>query len=101
MYGPQARKLIKDQIFPTHITEVEKAAWHSFIAEKQLCGFCRNDAYKLSSSWISMSLKVHYIFSHLHCFPENLGNMSEEQMKGIKLMQESILDNTNLVTSNC
>ena len=39
-----------------------------------------------------MSIKVHYPFSHLDYFPENLGNVSEEQGErfhyDIRMMEE-------------
>ena len=33
-----------------------------------------------------MSIKLHYLFSHLDCFPENLGDVNEEQ--GERLHQD-------------
>ena len=39
-----------------------------------------------------MSIKLHYLFSHLDYFPENLGDVSEEQgeqfHQDIKIMEE-------------
>ena len=38
-----------------------------------------------------MSIKVHYLFSHLDCFPANLGDLSEENgeiYQDIKVMEE-------------
>ena len=39
-----------------------------------------------------MSIKIHYLFSHLDRFPENLGELSEEQgerfHQDIKVMEE-------------
>ncbi|XP_076803204.1 uncharacterized protein LOC143447145 [Clavelina lepadiformis] len=100
--GPQMRKLIQDQVFLSHMTEVETAAWHSFVAVvKGFLGNTKASNYvdlvevKLTNFQAlgsRMSIKVHYLFSHLDCFPENLGNMSEEQgerfHQDIKLMEE-------------
>ena len=41
---------------------------------------------------VKMSVKVHYLFSHLDGFPTNLGNIREEHVEGfhqdIKVMEE-------------
>jgi len=40
----------------------------------------------------NMSIKVHFLFSHIENFPENLGDVSDEQGEGfhqdIKIMEE-------------
>lgn len=87
--GPQIRTLLKDQEFEKKMTGEERSAWQSFrevvtkflgnekdpnyvnIVEKLLQNF-----QKLGCL---MSLKVHYLHSHLDRFPENLGDFSEEQ----------------------
>ena len=38
-----------------------------------------NMLYALKSLECNMSVKMHYIFSHIDRFPENLGAMSDEQ----------------------
>ena len=87
--GPQIRMLINDELFITKMNDTEKNARQSFkdvvsnflgnkkspnyqtIVEQMLTNFqtlgCR------------MSVKVHYLHSHLDFFPANLGHMSEEQ----------------------
>ena len=84
------------------MTEVEKAAWHSFVAVvKGFLGNTKASNYvdpvevmltNFQALGSRMSIKVHYLFSHLDRFPENLGNMSEEQgerfHQDIKLMEE-------------
>ena len=87
--GPQIRMLINDKLFITKMNDTEKNAWQSFkdvvsnflgnkkspnyqtIVEQMLTNFqtlgCR------------MSVKVHYLHSHLDFFPANLGHMNEEQ----------------------
>ena len=47
---------------------------------------------KFQSLGAKMSIKIHYLFSHLDRFPENLGELSEEQgerfHQDIKVMEE-------------
>lgn len=100
--GPQIRKLIKDENFLSHMTEVEAAAWSSFTAVvkgflgrkkvnnyQELVKAMLNDFQALGTR---MSIKIHYLFSHLDRFPENLGDVSEEQgerfHQDIKTMEE-------------
>ncbi|GBL86007.1 hypothetical protein AVEN_89067-1 [Araneus ventricosus] len=59
--GPGIRKMMKDENFETEMETNERKAWKSF----QL--------------GCSMSLKVHFLDSHLDYFPETLGAVSEEQ----------------------
>ncbi|GBO02470.1 hypothetical protein AVEN_266198-1 [Araneus ventricosus] len=59
--GPDIRKMMKDEHFETKMETNERKAWESF---------------KLGCS---MSLKVHFLDSHLDYFPENLVAVSEEQ----------------------
>lgn len=86
--GPQIRKVMKDKNFESHLTECELAAWHSFI--KVVDGFLGNhkaDNYEelvnnlltsFKNMGCHMSLKIHFLFSHLDYFPPNLGAVSEE-----------------------
>lgn len=87
--GPQIRKLFKDQNFQEKMNNLELAAWTSF---SQICAnFLGN---KRSSNYTElvedllvnyknlgcrMSLKVHFLHSHLEFFPPNLGAVSDEQ----------------------
>lgn len=71
------------------MTEDKKAAWHYFVAiVKGFLGSTKASNYvdlvevmltNFQALGSRMSIKVHYLFSHLDRFPENLGNMSEEQ----------------------
>ena len=86
--GPQIRKLFKDQQFETVLSDMEKAAWQSF--EKVSNGFLGNfkaanfrelvqdlmDSYEQLGC--NMSLKMHFLFSHLDFFPLNCGDVSDE-----------------------
>ena len=88
--GPQIQKLINDPDFITaSMTEKESAAWISFAVVVK--NFLRNTKasnydqsvedmlFKFQRLRAKMSIKIHYFFSHLDRFPENLGDLSEEQ----------------------
>ena len=101
--GPQIRKLIQHQAFTSHMTAVESAVWCSYVSVVR--EFLRNTKASIYRYLVDvmlrnfqalgsrMSVKLHYLFSHLDYFPENLGNVSEEQGKrfhqDIKMMQET------------
>ena len=86
--GPQIRELLQDENFFDQMSQLEKAAWQSFV------GICQNflgnhkaDNYRgvvdnLLKSYknmgCNMSLKIHFLHSHLDFFPENLGAVSDE-----------------------
>jgi hypothetical protein len=87
--GPQIRKLMKDLHFVDYMLSTEKAAWLSFkevvenflgnsksVEYEQLVNNMLTNFHQLGCN---MSLKVHILHSHLHYFPENLGDFSEEQ----------------------
>lgn len=87
--GPQIRKLLKDNVFISQMNNVEKAAWLSFreVVENFL-GNRKSPQYKeIVAKMINnyeklgclMSLKLHFLHSHLDKFPENVGHFSEEQ----------------------
>ena len=86
--GPQIRKIILNNIFDKTLNETELAAWKSF---KQVClnffGLHKSDDFEdvvanlLRNYHImgcKMSLKVHFLHSHLPFFHENLGAVSDE-----------------------
>ena len=86
--GPQIRQLFKDQQFEAVLSDKEKAAWQSF--EKVSNGFLGNfkaanfrelvqdlvDSYEQLQC--NMSLKMHFLFSHLDFFPLNCGGVGDE-----------------------
>jgi len=86
--GPQIRQLFKDQQFEAVFSDKEKAAWQSF--EKVSNSFLGNfkaanfrelvqdmmDSYEQLGC--NMSLKMHFLFSHLNFFPLNCGEVSDE-----------------------
>jgi len=86
--GPQIRQPFKDQQFEAVLNDKEKAAWQSF--EKFSNGFLGNfkaanfrelvqdlmDSYEQLGC--NMSLKMHFLFSHLDLFPLNCDDVSNE-----------------------
>jgi hypothetical protein len=85
--GPQIRQL-KDQQFEALLSDKEKAAWQSF--EKFLNSFLgifkaanfREFVQDLVDSYekleCNMSLKMHFLFSHLDFFLLNCGGVGDE-----------------------
>ena len=96
--GPQIRKLMNDPNFTASMTEKEFAAWISFtVVVKNFLGNNKANNYiqiveDMLSKFQSLGAKIHYLFSHLDRFPENLGELSEEQgerfRQDIKVMEE-------------
>ena len=97
--GPQIRTLMKDVNFIQSMNETEAAAWLSFVdVVKNVLGNHKADNYeelvlsKFHDLGIHMSIKVHYLHTHLDCFSHNLGDYSEEQgerfHQDIKVMEE-------------
>jgi len=87
--GPQLRQLIRDPEFENSMNEVELEAWKAFVlVVKNFLGNnkARNYAELVTNMLTAfrnlgcnMSIKMHYLFSHMDQFPENLGSMSDEQ----------------------
>ena len=87
--GPQIRTLVRDQAFVQAMNDKEKAAWLSFV--DMMKNFLGNKKARnredLVGNMLSafhdlgckMSIKVHFLFSHLDKFPDNLGAVSVEQ----------------------
>ncbi|GBM47853.1 hypothetical protein AVEN_91839-1 [Araneus ventricosus] len=83
--------MMKDETFETKRETNERKAWESF--RRVITGFLRNKKDPKYKSIVeetiknfgilgcSMSLKVHFLDSHLENFPENLGAVSEEQVE--------------------
>ncbi|UYV75259.1 hypothetical protein LAZ67_12003126 [Cordylochernes scorpioides] len=86
--GPQIRELQQDGNFQNSLNEVEAAAWNSFRNVcKNFLGSVkvenyRDIVYDLLLSYkalgCNMSLKIHFLHSHLDFFPDNLGAVSDE-----------------------
>ena len=86
--GPEIRKVMLDDNFDEKLNDIEKSAW---IAFKNVChnflGNAKSENYKdIVENMIqaykimgcNMSLKIHFLSSHLDFFPENLGAVSDE-----------------------
>jgi len=86
--GPQIRELMQDKQFDENLNETERNAWLSF---KRVCkdflgnhkaANYQNVVQDLLTSYKAMgcniSLKIHFLESHLDFFPENLGEVSDE-----------------------
>lgn len=115
--GPQIRQLLKDQVFEEKMTVLEKKAWNSFrqVVTKFL-GNEKDAQYEkivedmlinFKNLGCLMSLKVHFLHSHLDKFPENLGDFSEEQgershqdMKEIERCYQGFWDE-NMLSDYC
>lgn len=87
--GPDIRKLLTDPSFVETMNEKEKEAWVSFKdVVRKFLGNTKDPNYKTivqrmlaayEAQGCKMSLKVHFLNSHIDYFPENLGAYSEEQ----------------------
>jgi len=89
LVGPDIRQLMADPLFITTMTDPQR---EGFIAFKEVItkflGYNKDPNYKqivrrmlkaFEALGCLMSLKVHFLHSHLDYFPENLGDVSEEQ----------------------
>lgn len=87
--GPQIRLLVNDKNFVTSMNKKESKAWKSFVAVmKNFLGNNKAPNYQdlvqhmlscMKDLGCNMSVKLHYLHSHLDYFPENLGHLSDEQ----------------------
>ena len=100
--GPKIQQLLKDKEFIETMSPKEKNGWiafsqvvNNFLANtkspkyKEIVKTLLDNFYKLGCS---MSVKVHFLHSHLEYFLENLGALSEEQgerfHQDIKIMEK-------------
>ncbi|GBM45589.1 hypothetical protein AVEN_257968-1 [Araneus ventricosus] len=87
--GPDNRKMMRDENFETKMETNERKVWESFkLGIYSFLGNKKNPNYKsiveemikyFNILGCSVSLKVHFLDSHLAYSPENLGAASEEQ----------------------
>jgi hypothetical protein len=87
--GPQIRDLIKDEYFNKFFQGDEKMAWDRFkFVVKGILGNRSAQNYEeLVSNLLqsyqklgcNMSLKIHFLHSHLNCFSENCCAVNDEQ----------------------
>ncbi|UYV81453.1 hypothetical protein LAZ67_20001237 [Cordylochernes scorpioides] len=86
--GPQIREFLQDRNFQNSLNEVEAAAWNSFRNVcKNFLGSVKVENYRdivndlllsYKALGCNMSLKIHFLHSHLDFFPDNLGAVSDE-----------------------
>ncbi|UYV84911.1 hypothetical protein LAZ67_X003967 [Cordylochernes scorpioides] len=86
--GSQIRELQQDGNFQNSLNEVEAAAWNSFRnVRKNFLGSVKVENYRdivndmllsYKALGCNMSLKIHFLHSHLDFFPDNLGAVSDE-----------------------
>ena len=86
--GPQVRQLLLDDKFENSMTTVQRQAWCSF--RNVVNGFLGKNKVENYESVVkeliknykkllcNMSLKVHFLHSHLNFFPENMSDVSDE-----------------------
>ena len=87
--GSQIRELIRDAEFENSMNEVELEAWtafvmlvNNFLSKNKARNYAElgtNMLTAFSNLGYNMSIKMHYLFSQMGCFPENRGSMSDEQ----------------------
>ena len=115
--GPQIRSLMHDEKFEELLNPLEKVACqafkkvtHSFLGNRKAENYhdIVNDlitSYK--NLGCNMSLKVHFLHSHLDFFPENLGAVSDEHgehfHQEISAMEKRYQDkwNPNMLADYC
>jgi len=87
--GAQIRTLVNGCDFPNSTNEKESCAWSVFAETvKNFLGNRKAVNYKgivakflstLQNMGANMSIKLHFLYSHLDRFPENLGDRNDEQ----------------------
>jgi hypothetical protein len=86
--GPQIREVMHDAHFAEALNRNEQKAWNSFKAViNNFLGNYKADNYAATVNDLlknyckmgcRMSLKMHFLHSHLDFFPDNLGAVSDE-----------------------
>ena len=86
--GPQINKLLKDKGFDHTLSGIQKVAWnafrdvaHNFLGNTKAPNYIglvehMIDSYK--NMGCNMSLKIHFLHSHLDFFPSNCGDVSDK-----------------------
>ena len=86
--GPDTRKLMKNQDFRDSLNRKEQRAYDAVVNTVQnFLGSIRSENYKeviaellnsFEAQSVKMSLKIHFLKSHLDFFPSDLGKISDE-----------------------
>lgn len=87
--GPQIKAVLKNEEFESKLNKTEKRAWNAFksvcnnfLGNKKAVNYKQlvNELIKAYENMhCNMSLKLHFLHSHLDFFPQNLGAVSDEQ----------------------
>ena len=108
--GPQIKHLLKDQEFISTMKREELQAWKAFsdvvknflgnMKSQNFSELIENLLQAFHNLQCNMSVKVHFLYSHLDYFPENLGVFSEEQSErfhqDIKVMEKRYQERWNI-----
>ena len=100
--GPQIRRLLNDPAFISTMQSAKLDAWNAFaVVATNLLGNIKAENYRplvgnllqaFQMIGCNISVKVHFLHSHVDYFPDNLGAVSEGQEKrfhqDIKTMEE-------------
>ncbi|UYV67880.1 hypothetical protein LAZ67_5002371 [Cordylochernes scorpioides] len=76
--GPQIRELPQDGNFQNNLNEVEAAAWSFFRNAENYRDIVNDLLLSYKTLGCNISLKIHFLHSHLEFFPDNLGAVSDE-----------------------
>ena len=87
--GPQIRKLMKDKNFSYSMNMDELTAWFAFAEVlENILGNHKTENYKktvgnmlerLKHFQVNINMEIHFLHSHLDCFPEKLENVNDEE----------------------
>ena len=86
--GPQIREVLNDDEFADNLNVKELRAWNAFqticknflgnVRSADYVGYVETLLQTYKSMGCNMSLKIHFLHSHLDFFPPNLGDVSDE-----------------------
>ena len=86
--GPQIREVLNDDEFADNFNMKELRAWNAFqticknflgnVRSADYVGYVETLLQTYKSMGCNMSLKIHFLHSHLDFFPPNLGDVSDE-----------------------
>jgi len=86
--GPHIREVMKDENFDVTLNDIEMEAWLSFktvvgnflgnTKSPNYVDYINNLLHSYHRMGCRMSLKLHFLHSHLDFFPDNLGDVSDE-----------------------
>ena len=105
--GPQISKLMQDQTFTARMTVAERASRCSYVSViREFLGNTKASNYRnlvdvmlqnFQALSARKSIKLHYLFSHVDYFSENLGNVSEDQGERFHQDNWTMEKNTKIV----